>query len=99
MALCAIFEELENISSSYLQLDIHGYITRIKRECNIFIDIIGEQGRQIEQQSAEIQRLKDELEMINTTILEKLNNDIIHMRKSVSLMAQPKKTKYVEELI
>ena len=97
--LSILFEELENISSLYNQVNIDDYINRIKKECNTFIDIIIHQDQKIKQQYLEIQTLKAELDMINTTVLGRLNNDITHMRYSVSQLAQPKKPKYVEELI
>jgi len=91
----ALFEELENIGS---HLYIKGYINRIKEECNIIFDIIRDQDRQIKIQLLEIQALKAELEM-NATIFETINNDVLHMRKSISYVSQPLSQKYVEELI
>lgn len=91
----ALFEELENIGS---HLYIKGYINRIKEECNIIFDIIRNQDQQIKSQLLEIQELKAELEM-NATIFETINNDILHMRSSISHVSQPTPKKYVEELI
>jgi len=96
--LSILFEGLENPGSLYNQVNIDEYINRIKKECNTFIDIITHQDQKIKQQYLEIQTLKAELDMINTTVLGRLNNDITHMRHSVSQLAQPKQPKYVEEL-
>ena len=95
MTLYRVFEDLENICS---HMNIKEYITRIQNECIILINIIHNQNEQIKSQFLEIQALKAELEM-NATIFERINNDVLHMRHSISQVSQPTYKKHIEELI
>lgn len=95
MTLYRLFEDLENIGS---HMNIKEYMTRIQNECIILINIIQNQNEQLKSQFLEIQALKAELEM-NAKIFETINNDVLHMRNSISYISQPTPKKHVEELI